>query len=68
VIEHLVLVEESAQSDDYILAGDARGKISFEHNFGHFWNLPPGDSGGPNTRGIGSHHRRAQRCRGTVQI
>ena len=30
VIEHLVFVEESAQGDNDILAGDACGKISFE--------------------------------------
>ena len=30
--------------------------------------MPPCDSRGPNTRGIGSHHRGAQRRRGAVQI
>ena len=68
VIKYLVFVEQSAQRDDDILAGNARGKISFQHYLGDLGNLPPRDAGRPNTRGIGSHHRRAQRGDGAVQI
>ena len=68
VIEHFVFVEEPAQGDDDVLARDASGKISLEHHFGDFGNLPPSDSGGPDTRGVGSHDRCAQRRDRAVQI
>ena len=68
VIEHLVFVEESTQCDDDVLAGDTRRQISFESHLGDFGNLPPGDSSGPDTRRVGSHHWRAKRGRVAIQI
>src|SRR5439155_6082500 len=55
VIEHLVIVEESAQSDDDILTNDAWRKSSFEHYLSDLGNLPPCHSSSPNTCGVGPH-------------
>src|SRR5207249_7487678 len=68
VIEDLIFIKESAQSDNDILTNDAWRKSSFEHYLGDLRNLPPSHSGSPNTGGVGPHDRRPECCHRAVKI
>lgn len=56
MIENLVLVEETAQGDDYIFTGDARRENASECKLDNVGHLPPRSACGPDTSGVGPYN------------
>ncbi|KAH3684058.1 hypothetical protein WICPIJ_004960 [Wickerhamomyces pijperi] len=54
VVQHFIVVEDTTKSDNHILTCDTFGQSTLQLNFGHWWNLPPCLSCGPDRSSIGS--------------
>lgn len=57
MVQDLILVEETAEGNDDILARNSRGQEPGERDLGDWGNLPPSTFGRPDGRGVGSNHR-----------
>ncbi len=67
-VENLARVEEAAQRNDDVLAGDARFEFTLENDLDRTRYLPPGGAGRPQCSSVGSHDRRADRRKGAVHV
>jgi hypothetical protein len=59
VVQNVILVEETAQSDNYILAGDTSREDASESDLGDGRHLPPSLACAPDTGRIGSDNWRS---------
>ena len=68
MVEDFVVVEQAAEGDDDVLADDARLELALENDLRYRRDLPPCNSGCPDTRGIRPHDRSSQAANATVHV
>ena len=67
-IQHFFVVVETAQRDDDVFAGHARGQLAFEHHLDGARNLPPEFARCPDGCRVGANHGRADCAERAIHV